>query len=323
MGLCPECYGDQKRSEEREEERDRERRRERERQEERNRDREREERYRDREREREERRHRERIEEYERQAAEDAAEAKRLAGLKTFTCNRCKATFNEEQGISAVKSPIHEPLCYDCLSLYAVCSFCSEVYMGSIKTLSYEYYKGASCIEKRASSKMICRRCESSNSKAINFLKEQDELSVLYEKQERIKAEEEARKAQAERLALAEQKLNREIELIDEERREKRNNVIISVVVGVVFAAALMFISQDIIASIILGIGSLLHYFFTPNLKAFLCLFVGGALVCAIGAFLWALLVSTYSWVPFSSAFIYAFVIATPLVMILFKKMAN
>ena len=49
-------------------------------------------------------------------AARDAAEAKRIAKLKTFTCCHCEATFNEEQGVSAVKSPIGKPLCDDCLS---------------------------------------------------------------------------------------------------------------------------------------------------------------------------------------------------------------
>lgn len=141
--------------------------------------------------------------------------------------------------------------------------------------------------------------------------------------QRKLRLREVAEKARAERLEQYERELIQEREEKEQQHLEKRNNAIRSIIVGVVFAAALMYISQDIIASIILGIGSLLHYFFTPNLKAFLCLFIGSALVCAIGAFLWALLVSTYSWVPFSSAFVYAFVIATPLVMILLKKMAN
>lgn len=125
----------------------------------------------------EEEEHRERMEELQRQAAEDsaralreAAEAKRIAGLKTFTCFRCEATFNEEQGLSAVKSPLGKPLCNDCLQSYALCCCCHKFFLedkNPIKTFSYEYVDGAH-VERKKSSKKMCFGCQ--NTKGREYI---------------------------------------------------------------------------------------------------------------------------------------------------------
>lgn len=136
--------------------------------------------------------HRERIEELQRQAAEDsaralkeAAEAKRIAGLKTFTCFRCEATFNEEQGLSAVKSPIGKPLCNDCLQMYAQCCCCHKFFWGDknpIKTFSYEYVDGAH-VERKKSSKKMCFGCQ--NTKGREYIIRQKELAKKFDSQKR------------------------------------------------------------------------------------------------------------------------------------------
>lgn len=134
--------------------------------------------------------HRERIEELQRQAAEDsaralkeAAEAKRIAGLKTFTCFRCEATFNEEQGLSAVKSPIGKPLCNDCLQMYAQCCCCHKFFWGDknpIKTFSYEYVDGDH-VERKKSSKKMCFGCQ--NTKGREYIIRQKELAEKFDSQ--------------------------------------------------------------------------------------------------------------------------------------------
>ena len=139
-GLCPHCYFEYNEKRKKEEQRDREQRESQDRERRYREERDREERRRRDAQDREERQHRERLEElreeeveYQRQAArdaeiarEEAEETRRIAGLKTFTCVRCEANFNEEHGVSAIKSPIGKPLCEDCLSLYAKCDFCKK-----------------------------------------------------------------------------------------------------------------------------------------------------------------------------------------------------
>lgn len=125
------------------------------------------------------------------QAARDAAEAKRIASLKTFTCSHCEATFNEEQGVSAIKSPIGKPLCDDCIKLYQQCSCCKNYFWADqvqSKSLSYEYQEKGSNIERTPSSQKFCTNCQNSNKKA--FLNKQKELEQKYEQQELKKQKE-------------------------------------------------------------------------------------------------------------------------------------
>jgi hypothetical protein len=86
--------------------------------------------------------HRERLEElreeeveYQRQAArdaeiarEEAEEARRIAGLTTFTCCHCQGTFNEERGYSAIESPIGKPVCNKCYDLLKKCTECNQYF---------------------------------------------------------------------------------------------------------------------------------------------------------------------------------------------------
>lgn len=138
--------------------------------------------------------------------------------------------------------------------------------------------------------------------------------------QKRKKEEEEARKARAERLEEYERELIQEREEKEQLHLERRNNAIKSIIAGVVFAAALMYISQDIIASIILGVGCMLHYFFTPNLKVFLRLFFACAIACSFFSIFLALLFSTYtSGLAYSTAFLYCSEICTLLLMAFFR----
>ena len=138
--------------------------------------------------------------------------------------------------------------------------------------------------------------------------------------QKRIQAEEEAKKARAEKLEEYERELIQEREEKEQLHLERRNNAIKSIIVGVVFAAALMYISQDIIASIILGVGCMLHYFFTPNLKVFLRLFFACAIACSFFSIFLALLFSTYtSGLAYSTAFLYCSEICTLLSMVFLR----
>ena len=172
-GLCRRCYGDREQERRSAAERDRESRQERERQERREYERSREERESRERSAQEERRHNERLEElreeeveYQRQAAEDAAdaardaaEAKRLAGLKRFTCSHCEATFNEEQGVSAIKSPTGKPLCSECLKEYVQCDFCKKNYWADNIPVM------------RLGEKNICFGCQ--NTQARDFIEKQ------------------------------------------------------------------------------------------------------------------------------------------------------
>ena len=141
--------------------------------------------------------------------------------------------------------------------------------------------------------------------------------------QKRIQAEEEAKKARAERLAQEKQELDRERDQAEQARQEKRNGVIKSIIVGVVISTALIFISQDFLVGVIFGVGCILHSFFTPIFKDYMRIFILGAIISAAEAFLGALLASTYSALTFATAFIYSFAIATPLMMFLFKKLTK
>ena len=141
--------------------------------------------------------------------------------------------------------------------------------------------------------------------------------------QKRIQAEEEAKKARAERLAQEKQELDRERDQAEQARQEKRNGVIKSIIVGVVISTALIFISQDFLVGVIFGVGCILHSFFTPIFKDYMRIFILGAIISAAEAFLGALLASTYSALTFATTFIYSFAIATPLMMFLFKKLTK
>ena len=192
-GLCSYCYYERKNDRKKEEQRDREQREERKRYEERDR----EERRRRDAQDREERQHRERLEElreeeveYQRQAArdaeiarEEAEETRHIAGLKTFTCVRCEANFNEEHGVSAIKSPIGKPLCEDCLSLYAKCDFCKKNFWADqIPIMTFEHvYVDGNPIQKKDIIKKICFSCQ--NTIGRSFIIEQQELEKKFNKQ--------------------------------------------------------------------------------------------------------------------------------------------
>ena len=220
-GLCTACYWEEKNREENEKE----------------------ERKRERKRERAEDAHRERMEELQRQAAEDAsearrlqekaardaAEAKRIAGLKTYTCYHCKANFNEEQGVSAARSPIDEPLCNDCRNLYVQCSFCKRHFWSdktSVKELHVEYVDGDCVQRKTGVYKCICLECLDSQAK--EYINTQEDLRKKYELQEkerqereereRIEREEKERQEREER----ERKKREEKELKEREENERK-----------------------------------------------------------------------------------------------------
>lgn len=196
-GLCSYCYYEREKNRKKEEQRDREQRESQDRERRYREERDREEKERRREQEREERRHREHLEElreeeveYQRQAArdaeiarEEAEETRRIAGLKTFTCVRCEANFNEEHGVSAIKSPIGKPLCEDCLSLYAKCDFCNKIFWADkipIKTFEHVYVDG-NPIQKKNIIKKICFGCQ--NTTGRKFIVEQQKLEEKYEHQ--------------------------------------------------------------------------------------------------------------------------------------------
>ena len=124
---------------------------------------------------------------YQRQAARDAAEAKRIAGLKTFTCSHCEANFNEEHGVSAVKSPIGKPLCEDCLSALKQCIGCnSYIYIDDkskkITPVEFKYERTSNEIKKSASNDYCCSECRKTKMKS--FFDNQQLLKTQYEKQE-------------------------------------------------------------------------------------------------------------------------------------------
>ncbi len=196
-GLCSYCYYERKNDRKKEEQRDREQRESQDRERRYREERDREERRRRDAQDREERQHRERLEElreeeveYQRQAArdaeiarEEAEETRRIAGLKTFTCVRCEANFNEEHGVSAIKSPIGKPLCEDCLSLYAKCDFCKKIFWADqIPIMTFEHvYVDGNPIQKKDIIKKICFGCQNTVGRA--FIIEQQELEKKFNKQ--------------------------------------------------------------------------------------------------------------------------------------------
>lgn len=203
-GLCSYCYYEREKNRKKEEQRDREQRESQDRERRYREERDREERRRRDAQDREERQHRERLEElreeeveYQRQAARDAEiareeaeearreaeETRRIAGLKTFTCVRCEANFNEEHGVSAIKSPIGKPLCEDCLSLYAKCDFCKKIFWADqIPIMTFEHvYVDGNPIQKKDIIKKICFGCQ--NTIGRSFIIEQQELEKKFNKQ--------------------------------------------------------------------------------------------------------------------------------------------
>ena len=196
--------------------------------------------------------HRERLEElreeeveYQRQAArdaeiarEEAEEARRIAGLTTFTCCHCQGTFNEERGYSAIESPIGKPICNKCYELLKKCTECNQYFWRNdprstpIRLIEKEYYKTGSIIKVKDRNDYVCDNCASA-AKYESFFAEQKKLKQEYDTQERIRKEKEAteraererkkaaERAERERKEAAKRADAAEQYLINEERIEK------------------------------------------------------------------------------------------------------
>ena len=276
-GLCPHCYFEYNEKRKKEEQRDREQREERKRYEERDR----EERRRRDAQEREERQHRERLEElreeeveYQRQAARDAEEARRIAGLTTFTCCHCQGTFNEERGYSAIESPIGKPVCNKCYDLLKKCTECNQYFWKNdprstpIRPLEKKYYKSGSIIKVKDRNDYICDNCVST-AKYESFFEEQKKLKQEYDTQERIRKEKEAteraereRKEAAKRADAAEQYLINEERIVkekmerDEEsyNKDRLINIFIGIFITPLSIVVYYFLLLDNFTGLILGL---------------------------------------------------------------------
>lgn len=333
-GLCPHCYFEYNEKRKKEEQRDREQREERKRYEERDR----EERRRRDAQDREERQHRERLEElreeeveYQRQAArdaeiarEEAEEARRIAGLTTFTCCHCQGTFNEERGYSAIESPIGKPVCNKCYDLLKKCTECNQYFWKNdprstpIRPLEKEYYKSGSIIKVKDRNDYICDNCVST-AKYESFFAEQKKLKQEYDNQERIRREKEAaeraerERKEAEAAELARIKAKEEQEARDAKERERdnedrQNRLLLNTFFGIFFTLLSIYTYcsllpdkfTGLILGLILGIGvtttrfisfwgdSASCYFddFKESLGSLALSFVIGALISAWLAFM-------------------------------------
>jgi hypothetical protein len=310
-GLCSYCYYEREKNRKKEEQRDREQREAQER-----------ERERDRENRREEQRHRERLEElrekevkYQRQAArdaeiarEEAEEARRIAGLTTFTCCHCQGTFNEERGYSAIESPIGKPVCNKCYDLLKKCTECNQYFWKNdprstpIRPLEKEYYKSGSIIKVKDRNDYICDNCVST-AKYESFFAEQKKLKQEYDTQERIRREKEAaeraerERKEAEAAEQARIKAEREKEAYEAERREREEEehqkaVLFNVIFGIIFTLLSAYVCYSLMSNvglilgIILGIGvttirliQLSQNFGDFLVRVAVCI-VGSAVVC-------------------------------------------
>lgn len=213
-GLCDECLKEVEKAEWKEREREDLERKERERQEE------------------EEELHRQYLEdlneeqlEYQRQAAEDAAEARRLAGLTTFTCCNCQGSFNEEQGYSALQTPIGKPVCNKCFPFLKKCMGCNEYFFTNnpksqkLIAIEYVYKDTGKTLKKEPSNDFICTDCV--KTKCASFLNEQEKLKNRFNELVRIenekKTQEKAEKDRIEAMNRALQKRKN-----DRTKEEKR-----------------------------------------------------------------------------------------------------
>lgn len=297
-GLCSYCYHERKKERKKEEQRDREQRDAQERERRRREEREREERY-------EERQHRERLEElkeqeveYQRQAArdaeiarEEAEEARRIAGLTTFTCCHCQGTFNEERGYSAIESPIGKPVCNKCYELLKKCIDCNQYFWKNdprstpIRLIEKEYYRTKNFFDEpviyvKDRNDYVCDNC-ASTAKYESFFAEQKKLKQEYDTQERIRREKEAaeraererkeaaeraeqKRKEAEAAELARIKAKEEHEAWRAEQREQHQKaLLINIFFGIFFTLLSIFAYcsllpdkfTGLILGLILGIG--------------------------------------------------------------------
>lgn len=342
-GLCPHCYFEYNEKRKKEEQRDREQREERKRYEERDR----EERRRQ---EREERQHRERLEElreeeveYQRQAARDAEEARRIAGLTTFTCCHCQGTFNEERGYSAIESPIGKPVCNKCYELLKKCIDCNQYFWKNdprstpIRLIEKEYYTKTffdePVIYVKDRNDYVCDNC-ASTTKYESFFAEQKKLKQAYDTQERIRREKEAaERAERERKKAEAAKQEREeLKKLKEEERQK--GILFSIFWGIFFSLLSICIYGSLLSDyllglilgLILGIGvTIIHFSFCSyidEIKEYLghlaLAIVAGALISAWLAFMTDAFKFTETFVtPFSILS----VILTLSALICFEKM--
>ena len=168
-------------------------------------------------------------------AARDAAEARRIASLKTYTCCHCKGTFNEEQGKSAVQSPIKEPLCDDCYKTLKLCKGCGSYFFlddttAKISPIEIIYKEdreeafSGTTVKKETSSEYACAGCR--KTKLKKFFDSQEKLKRIYEEEEaERKKNEELDKQQEEACLLAEKIEEKKKQLEKEEKKAKESRI--------------------------------------------------------------------------------------------------
>lgn len=264
--------------------------------------------------------HRERLEElreeeveYQRQAARDAEEARRIAGLTTFTCCHCQGTFNEERGYSAVESPIGKPVCNKCFELLKKCIDCNQYFWKNdprstpIRLIEKEYYRTKTFFDEpviyvKDRNDYVCDNC-ASTAKYESFFEEQKKLKQEYDTQERIRREKEAaeraerERKEAEAAEQARIKAEREKEAYEAERREREEEehqkaVLFNVIFGIIFTLLSAYVCYSLMSNvglilgIILGIGvttirliQLSQNFGDFLVRVAVCI-VGSAVVC-------------------------------------------
>ena len=315
-GLCCQCYRDEERNREEQYKREREESERRERS------------------DREERRHNERLEElreeeveYQRQAArdaeiarEEAEEARRIAGLTTFTCCHCQGNFNEEKGYSAIESPIGKPVCNKCFKLLKKCFGCNQYYWLNdtrsipIRLLEKEYYQLGSSYKVKSRNDYVCDNCAESKFKV--FFDEQKTLKKEYDEQERkrieresaeraemerkvaferaektrLKAVEDARKIEIEKIRQIRQSIISE-EKIQSQKFQEKKHTRIRVLGFAAIAAAISIglgcVQSEIVVGIAIGIGVLLlsqifYNLASKLLNGIIFSLIPSAIVCAI-----------------------------------------
>ncbi len=126
--------------------------------------------------------------EYAREAQEKAAKlaAQRLeeqqkdSSMKHYTCCRCQGVFREDQGYSALQTPIKKPLCNDCYSSLIECTSCGKyIWKEELPKVSV-FYKdmGNGVVEKQMlkepSYACVCDECKE------DFFERQKTLEKIY-----------------------------------------------------------------------------------------------------------------------------------------------
>ena len=110
-------------------------------------------------------------------AAQRLEEQQKEFSMKHYTCCRCQGSFREDQGYSALQTPIKKPLCNDCYSSLLKCTGCGKYIWEEESTEVLKLYEdtGNGVVEKQLSEPAyVCDECKE------DFFERQKTLEKIY-----------------------------------------------------------------------------------------------------------------------------------------------